>query len=155
MEKRKFVQRWMGEETLVILDLETGQYYSLNWTAGVMWDIFYRGGTVVDATVKLQELVKNVDPDNLSLDVQEFADELVKVSLLANNNNDDIPSDIFSENVDSSIDIKLKSDKIYEKPSIQRREALHSVTAGTYDSSYYYYSGGGGYTYYYYYYYYY
>ena len=149
MASDNLVWRWVGDDTLVLLDLETGLYHSLNWTAGVVWLLLSRGRTVSQVVIELQELTKDVDREQVCQDVQELAERFKQMSLLVENKDTVDTSSEIEE--DKGFPFMPSDDRNYQKPSVRKHEALQKVTAGTYSSggySYYY-------TYYYYYYYYY
>jgi len=150
MSNENLVWRWVGDDTLVLLDLETGQYHSLNWTAGIVWLTLRRGGTMEQAIDRVQEFTNDVERDQLCKDAREIAERLEQMSLLIKDEAVVDNSDTIEK--DEGFSIPVGSEENYIKPSVRKHEALQQVTAGTY------YSGGSysyTYTYYYYYYYYY
>lgn len=148
MSNENLVWRWVGDDTLVLLDLETGQYHSLNWTAGIVWLTLHQGGTVEQAIDRLQEFTNDVERDQLYKDAREIAERLEQMSLLIQGEAAVDNSDTIEE--DEGFPIPVESGLNYIKPSVRKHEALQQVTAGTY------YSGSSySYSYYYYYYYYY
>jgi len=151
MSEKRLVWRELEDGVFVMLDLESGLYYSLNWTAAVVWDELQRGGTVESAATRLALLTGQTDEPRLRNDVEELVKRLDQLTLLGDAETSEACSPEGTEGEEPLMSRESRGE--YEKPCVQEHEALHEVTAGSYSgsSSYYY----GGYTYYYYYYYYY
>ena len=65
----------LPDDELVILNLETEQYYGLDKTGTIMWTALTEAGDVERAYTRLQERF-DVDPEVLRRDLDAFVDQL-------------------------------------------------------------------------------
>ncbi len=139
-EKKKKVQigehvTWkaMGDDKSIILDLDSGSYYTLNETATTAWKIIDQGGDI-DQVVRT--LSGNFTADNASIsdDVMTFTKALSHKGLAT------LIDKESSEETAITPEI-LGNPLEYTKPAIEQHEAMQQVTAGTGSSSS---SSGGG-----------
>jgi len=72
--------RSVGQET-VLLDLETGIYYTLNSVAATVWAALERGHTAEQAVALVIERYE-VDEDTARADIEELINELLNNNLL-------------------------------------------------------------------------
>ncbi len=72
--------RGVGGE-LVLLNLETEFYFGLDAVGATMWQAICDAGTLVGALAVLKEIY-DVDPEQLSDDLHELAEQLVNQKLL-------------------------------------------------------------------------
>ena len=70
------------EDEMVLLDLESGQYFGLNEVGARIWSLFQEGltGSAVLGAL-LQEY--DVSEEQLSSDIQKFLDHLLSLRLVA------------------------------------------------------------------------
>lgn len=74
------VSRTVGSEN-VLVDLDGEQYFSLNETGTVVWDLLSAGRSIEDATGELVDRF-DVDGDVARSDVEELVQRLLGASLL-------------------------------------------------------------------------
>ena len=79
---RSFGLTWTRSgETLVILDLESSQYFSLNATASLLWPAIV-AGTTHQALINMVVEHYDIDRGAAEIDVAELVDSLEKRSIV-------------------------------------------------------------------------
>ena len=120
--------RWkkQGISNSILLDLNSGCYYTLNRTATDAWELL-TSGVCLDEAVKKISQAYNEDLEIVKKDVSAFLDQLIQ---------DELISESESENsVDS---FEIQSGDSYIQPVIEMHEAIQEITAGSdeYDGGY-------------------
>jgi hypothetical protein len=133
--KENVVWRVIGADTLVLLDLETGRYYSLNASAAAIWAEAARGATPADCAQALRSRYAGLGANDARAAVEDLLDDLSRRGLLTDG----------EPRPDGAAPTQeLPAAGSFQYPTLEEHEALQEVTAG---------SGSGGYSYSYYYYY--
>ena len=75
------------DDEIVLLDLESGQYFGLNEVGARIWSLFQEGLTV---SAVLGALLKEYDvsEEQMKSDIQKFLDHLLTLSLVGLHEND-------------------------------------------------------------------
>ena len=75
------------DDEMVLLDLESGQYFGLNEVGARIWSLFQEGLTV---SAVLGALLKEYDvsEEQMRSDIQKFLDHLLTLSLVGVHEND-------------------------------------------------------------------
>lgn len=82
--RRDGVVAQKASEQLVLLDVEGGQYYSLNEVGARVWELSDGSRTLKDIVTVVSEEF-DAPPETVSSDVHELVDDLVGEELLTNN----------------------------------------------------------------------
>lgn len=138
-EKTKKVQigehvTWkaMGDDKSIILDLDSGSYYTLNETATAAWKIIDQGGDI-------DQVVNTLSGKFLAEDAKISDDVMTFTKALSHKGLATLIDKESSEETAITPEI-LGNPLEYTKPAIEQHEAVQQVTAGTGSSS----SSGGG-----------
>ena len=124
----------LGSSKSILLDLNSGHYYTLNETATVMWELLTSSMVVNDVIQQTAQIFKT-DSETVKDDVCELVEDFVEKGLLCEDNLST------EEKSDKNCEMEI-SDNPYIKPVVEQHEAVKEVTAGTdYSSSS---SNGGG-----------
>ncbi len=120
---------WKKQENArsIILDLNTGRYYTLNVTASAVWELFQAAQTVHEVSAHIAKAF-NAERDTVQQDVESFVQYLVENSML-----DEVPLALV-EPVDLE-NMPLASSP-YSQPEITQHEAVKDITAGSGGYSY-------------------
>ena len=138
-ESKRFVKcehiTWkkIGEDSVILLDLNSGKYFSLNETAAVIWQLILSNQSLDDIT---DEISKRFDSDLAATkeDIQDIVDNFIANSLISENEKAST-----SKTDNETTLLPDFSRKPYIKPGVQAHAPITQVTAG----SSVYYSGSG------------
>lgn len=125
--------RRVGDDSVVLLDLETGRYNSLNRSAAIVWAAVVCGQTVPACAQILVQHYPSLASDQANEAVTGLIDRLQERGLLTEGEPDAAVN---------AADLEFKSGGDFQAPACEEHEALQEVTAGTYGNysgSYYYY----------------
>ena len=138
--KKNLVWRRIGDDALILLDLETGRYNSLNKSAAIVWGALIKGEDSAGCTEVLTQMYPGLQTAEARKEVE---------ALIENFKNRELLIEGKSDGEIGHVDLEFETLGEFVPPACEEHEALQEVTAGSYSS------GGYSYTYYYYYYYYY
>jgi hypothetical protein len=139
--KTEVVWKQVGSDSYVLLSLGTGQYFSLNESAMMVWLLLQSGCSDAEVVTKLAQQY-NVAGSAVSIDVDVLIADFTANGLLTEEAGDTGQT--------QNLDKMSCSNSDYVRPELQIHDPIQTLTAGSGGGS-----SGGGYTYYYYYYYYY
>ena len=118
----------LGDDRVIVLDLNSGQYFGLNETATAIWKLILSSKSLPEIT---DEILKRFQTDSIDLDkdIQKVVDDLLAKGLVSEKE-DVSPSEIVDEEISPS-DFKRMP---YTKPEVEEHAPIKQVTAGTYSS---------------------
>lgn len=124
-------QELTGE--IVILEMESESYYSLNSVASRIWQLLT---SLENVEVSIKQLLQHyvVDEATLRQDVTNFVDELVQERLLISSENKRIMAEELNKSNQSEPENTQKVDNLssYEKPLLRKHGKINlSTNAGT------------------------
>ncbi len=130
MEKGEHVTwKKLGEDRSIILDLNSGRYFSLNQTATAIWQRVISNRSLGQIAKEISQSFET-DQAEVQIDIQEVAGVLVNKGLLTEMAVDE------STGAQNEEPIQTDSyEKPYFKPEIEEHEPIKQVTAGTVSSS--------------------
>jgi hypothetical protein len=121
----------LGDDRSILLDLNSGQYFSMNETATVAWTVFSEGKSISEVECSMSDTYGN-DLGQVRSDLAELVESLLEHGLVSMSSE---PVPVNSEEQEH----ELKVDSPYVKPELAEHETIMQMTAGS--SSY---GGGGG-----------
>src|SRR4030067_1926041 len=89
-ESKRFVKcehiTWkkIGEDSVILLDLNSGKYFSLNETAAVIWQLILSNQSLDDITDEISKRFDS-DLDATKEDIQDIVDNFIANSLISEN----------------------------------------------------------------------
>ncbi len=119
----------LGEDRSIVLDLNSGRYFSLNKTATAIWQHAISDQPLDQIAEKFSKFF-NTDQAAIEKDIQEVTDVFVQKGLLSEMAADQKSNDPNEEPLQTEM-----SQELYFKPEIQEHEPITQVTAGTSSSS--------------------
>jgi hypothetical protein len=115
----------LGDNRSILLDLNSGRYFSLNETATAVWQLIVSDNPLTDIGKGLSEKFEE-NLQDVADDVQEMVGDLISKGLVSET---EIPSS--AEDKDEQIQQIDFSHIPYTKPQVQEHEPIKQVTAAT------------------------
>jgi hypothetical protein len=112
----------------IVLDLNTGRYYTLNETGLLVWELFQSTKTIGDVSMNIGRCF-GVAPENIHEDIEKFVQIMIEDEIL-----EEVTLGLVETN-DSKIEVSGNSS--YVSPEIEKHEAIKDITAGSGGTYYY------------------